>query len=1406
MKRLLPSSLVMCCLLVYSTSNSQVRSQQSLLRQVLYPAMSPTPVNRAAPASLIPRRATTMVERPENKISAANPKNEQIGSLNPEINTNFEGNNFHLGNPSSNSVAISNTGWIIAVVNNSISYYDEFGNIALDSEPLSDFYSYLDLSGPIYNPQVVFDPVAERFIFAALHGTNLSSTRLIVSFSFSQDPADGWWSYSFDNIAEEPDRWMGQMRIGISAKDLYVTGKLFAENDDEYLSAILQIHKGTGYQGENLGYNYWSDIQDEDNNQVGTLIPVSDGYDTGYGPGIYFLGAKEEGGNTLQFFEVTGDSDQGPFLSGYYYEYPAYSPGQAGEQASSNVRLEVGGCQIQSAFISSDILHFAHHSSLTDGSNGIRYAELDLAAETLSYIELGGEGQSSAYPSITPFQLKSPEIRATLLHYSQSSSSGFPSTYVLTLDQDLNPSYPLLVKGGESSIISVEGQVPWGRYSGITRRHNAEIPTAWVFGSFGKEQGYGNWLAEITPLGEGLNWPCQNAELVSCGSTIGGSTAVNPQVLPACIESETNFGGQWYRLVGHGGNVILSTCNNKTDFDTRILVFTGNCSDLNCLEVEAVGGCTLNTENADQVFYAIDGDEYFIYVTARGDQGGTFEMTVSCEDEEGTCTGEKVLTECAASLVDGSGEAPYSNDLACSWTITPYAAATITLNFSEFAVEDGFDYVSIYDGNSTNDTLIAQFTGNNIPPEVVAKTGKMHILFESDGSFTEAGWLANYSCTLQQTPIVDFAADTLFGITPFTVSFTNLTDNLPADFLWDFGDGNTSTSPNPSHTYTEAGIYSVRLTATNLAGEDTKIISNYIVVEPNVIAPETNFTQDEACGTFPLTVNFEDLSNNQPTSWQWDFGNGETSDQQDPTVTYTEAGIYTVKLMTSNEAGQDELVLTSLITVIGPVEISATDGTGACLGTALPLQATGAERYNWAGQGLSSNTDSLVSAAPTIAGDYLYMVTGTTNGCTSAPDTITLSFVPVPLVSISASSTITCIGQAIKLIGSGADSYSWEGVGLTDNEGSQVLANPILPGSYTYELIGIESGCSSPSQAITLLFNSVPDVSLSPRQAEICAGDSIRLVASGGGIYTWQGPGLESFEQSEVWVKPEEGTITYRVSSTVNGCQSEEQMSSITINPSPTVSLVSAPTTICLGDTLVLISAGAESYQWNGPNMLAQQSDSLFAQPIEIGSVAYELTGFSNGCPSEALLHSLEVKNNELSVSIEANNCPGPNLVFQAVVNNGGMTGDEILWFLNEEEVATGTTYSLSDAQNGDQIYCTARPIDPLACTSPAQASSNIITIDCLTVDTKEPNTWSAVQLLPNPNAGQFLLSFTHQIRQNLQIDVYNTLGQLIYRQSIEAAPGHQDLPVDIQQQSEGLYWLVISSATERQTLSFLKQ
>jgi beta propeller repeat protein len=85
-----------------------------------------------------------------------------------------------------------------------------------------------------------------------------------------------------------------------------------------------------------------------------------------------------------------------------------------------------------------------------------------------------------------------------------------------------------------------------------------------------------------------------------------------------------------------------------------------------------------------------------------------------------------------------------------------------------------------------------------------------------------------YMYTVPQLPVADFSVNSTSGVAPLTVQFVDLSIENPTSWYWNFGDGGTSVSQNPVHTYNTAGIYTVTLTVSNAVGSDTETKANYI--------------------------------------------------------------------------------------------------------------------------------------------------------------------------------------------------------------------------------------------------------------------------------------------------------------------------------------------------------------------------------------------------------------------------------------------------------------------------------------------------------------------------------------------------------------------------------------------------
>ena len=153
-------------------------------------------------------------------------------------------------------------------------------------------------------------------------------------------------------------------------------------------------------------------------------------------------------------------------------------------------------------------------------------------------------------------------------------------------------------------------------------------------------------------------------------------------------------------------------------------------------------------------------------------------------------------------------------------------------------------------------------------------------------------------------PVADFTANTTEGSAPLTVQFTDTSSNSPIEWNWNFGDGTSSTEQNPEHTFIPEGVYTVRLTASNGDGSSA-VKSRDITVNRVPTPPVADFSANPTEGSAPLTVQFTDTSSNSPTEWNWNFGDGANSTEQNPEHTFITEGVYTVNLTAINQNGTD---------------------------------------------------------------------------------------------------------------------------------------------------------------------------------------------------------------------------------------------------------------------------------------------------------------------------------------------------------------------------------------------------------------------------------------------------------------------------------------------------------------------
>ena len=221
---------------------------------------------------------------------------------------------------------------------------------------------------------------------------------------------------------------------------------------------------------------------------------------------------------------------------------------------------------------------------------------------------------------------------------------------------------------------------------------------------------------------------------------------------------------------------------------------------------------------------------------------------------------------------------------------------------------------------------------------------------------------------------------------------------MPQNTCGDFGDGTTSTEANPSHSYAQSGNYTVTLQAGDGTVTDTLTRTGYITVTEPAL-PQALFAAQPLTGSVPLTVTFQNNSNNA-TQYLWNFGDGNSSTEANPSHSYAQSGNYTVTLQAGDGTVTDTLTRTNFITVsAGDIAISglnAVNNGPTLIGQATILTATltaGSNiSYTWAFGDDETATGAVVSHTYQEVGNYTAVVTaGNATGVMTATTDVVIT-------------------------------------------------------------------------------------------------------------------------------------------------------------------------------------------------------------------------------------------------------------------------------------------------------------------------------------------------------------------------------------------------------------------------------
>lgn len=368
-----------------------------------------------------------------------------------------------------------------------------------------------------------------------------------------------------------------------------------------------------------------------------------------------------------------------------------------------------------------------------------------------------------------------------------------------------------------------------------------------------------------------------------------------------------------------------------------------------------------------------------------------------------------------------------------------------------------------------------------------------------------------------------------------TVTFSN-SSNDANSYSWFFGDGGTSSLPEPTYTYTTDGVYTIVMVAANACGNDTATQTVTVVLPPTAA-----FMMSDNEGCAPFSVQFSNESSDNATSFGWTFvgGNPATSNVENPSVNWSQPGIYQAILTTSNAAGT--ATATSTITV-NTLPTAGFTSVTAGLSVQLTNTSTGADSYLWDfGDGTPTSTEENPVHDYGTTGSFTITLK-VTNECGDVQFTQSVEIVgSPPAAQFTTESTKGCSPFTVQFndasIGSPI-SWSWtfEGGSPTTSTDQNPVVTYATPGVYT---VVLEASNLFGSDMLTLVdyitVQDLPQASFS----YLPANDTVQFfnLSMNADSYQWNfGDGVgTSMEANPTYVYSAPGTYTVELTA-INTC------------------------------------------------------------------------------------------------------------------------------------------------------------------------------------------------------------------------------------------------------------------------------
>ena len=628
---------------------------------------------------------------------------------------------------------------------------------------------------------------------------------------------------------------------------------------------------------------------------------------------------------------------------------------------------------------------------------------------------------------------------------------------------------------------------------------------------------------------------------------------------------------------------------------------------------------------------------------------------------------------------------------------------------------------------------------------------------------------ATTSIIVLSLPTASFEATTVCAGNPTEFHSTaSVTGQHFASYQWNFGDGQTGTGEDVSHTYAEPGTYRVLHTVSTSNGCQGSISQNITVVS----APVADFTSTNVCQG--ETTHFTSASVGDDISgYQWDFGDGQTGTGETANHTYAEAGTYQVTLTTEGSGGTCSDEATHNVTVYAvPAPVATANPASVQYAESSTITVDpgveGTFTYHWEPADMVTNPDSQTTQTVALTETQIYTVT-VTNEQGSCTNTAIVAVV-MDGSNMTATATAdqyelcegsTTILHAIPLAGTGNYSYTWSPANTLSSATAQnPVASPAV--GTTIYTCHVTDGIVDTDVSVSI---TVHPNKASEMQQTICEGTS----------YDFFGQQLST-----------EGVYRHTLE-TQYGCDSIVTLY-LGINDHDESEFTVGDDENC--DEYYWDPRGHEIIQTDHPDLTYTQSGTYHrtykniadCDSIVTMNVLFEYT------PHPTPIYPMDDTN------------PAPHWVITATeyqINTYDFhLWDTTIWAC--EGAPDWIIEPFGDRSQNCKVYVLSNAVDTVwlkayaynRC-SPDSGVEQKYWLVCSFYDVNEQGT-ADFSVVPNPNNGQMTLNF-EQLTGKVNVKVYDMLGNLIDGFDTYSGNGTGSITYDMSRCASGIYHFVVT-------------